>query len=65
MLILLRKAMRDKGVEWFSFKEALDKSIAKGEFKFNDESQKQYDKMSEPENGPLDKMMYFFGIGGK
>ncbi len=64
-LILLRKAMEDKNVDWVAYKDALDKGILEGSIKLNDDQFSQLDKMDEPPLDRLDKILYNSGLIGR
>lgn len=64
-LILLRKAMEDKNVDWIAYKDALDKGIIEGTIKLNDDQFSQLDKMDEPPLDRLDRMLYKSGLIGR
>jgi len=65
-IILLRKAMEDKNVDWIAFKDALDKGILDGTIKLSDDQ--FYSQLPIMDQGPLDnldKMAYKFNMIGR
>lgn len=64
-LILLRKAYEDRGVDWRSFKDELDRLQTEDVFKPNDDQMKQIDFLDEPPLDRLDVLLHNFGFKGR
>ena len=57
-LILLRKALNDKGVDWRGFKDALDDLILEGSIELNNDQFDHIDLLDYPSLDNLDKILY-------
>ncbi len=63
-IVLVRKALESKGVDWRSYKDALDKGVQTGKIKLNAEQFDQYSQMDEPPIGFLGHISRFFRSRG-
>lgn len=64
-LVLLRKAMGDKNVDWRLFKESIDNGILNGSFKLNPFQLTQMTYIDEPPLDDLDKMLHGLNFIGE
>lgn len=64
-LILLRKAMSEKNVDWELFKDALDTGILNGSIRLNDEQRNQLQYTEGPPLDNLDKMLHGLNLIGE
>lgn len=64
-LILLRRDMENKGIDWRIYNDEMQKGILEGYIKLNDDQRKQLDYLQEPPLDRLGKVSYWFGFRGK
>lgn len=65
-LILLRKAYEDKGVDWRTFKNLMNKMVLNGEIKLNDDQMSQFNSnIDSPPEGYLDLLLRKSGLIGR
>ncbi len=64
-LILLRKSLEDKNINWIAYKDALNDAIFKGEIELNDDQVKQLDTLEQPPLNNLEKILYDLNLIGR
>lgn len=65
-LLLLRKELENKNVNWEAFKDAIDQGVLEGYIDLSDKDQyDMYSLLKEPPLGDLDKEIYKLGIIGR
>jgi hypothetical protein len=64
-LILLRKAYEDRGVDWSSFKDAVDQMTLNGQFNPDPEQIKAMDLLDNPPLDRLDAILHHFKFTGR
>jgi hypothetical protein len=64
-LILLRKAYEDRGVDWSSFKDAIDQMTLDGQFNPDPEQIKAMDLLDNPPLDRLDAILHHFKFTGR
>jgi len=63
-IVLVRKALESKGVNWRAYKDALDKAVDEGKLKMTDEQFDHYSQMNEPPISFLGHISRFFRTRG-